>query len=101
MRCGGRSQTEWSPWRLGWGDQPPQARSLAAGDVAPVVDNLPGRVDTLVHGDISSGRRVVVEMADGIRLVPVGRLRHRPPKRMILNGHADVRVSLADSFILP
>ncbi|WP_131748191.1 hypothetical protein [Frankia sp. Cppng1_Ct_nod] len=67
----------------------------------PVVDTLPGRVDTLVHGDLSSGRRVVVEMSDGTRLVPVGRLRHRPPKRMILNEHADVRVSVADSFILP
>ncbi|WP_322761505.1 hypothetical protein [Frankia sp. Cr2] len=67
----------------------------------PAVDTVPDRMDVLVHGDISSGRRVVVELADCIRLVPVGRLRHRPPKRMLLNEHADVRVSVVDSFILP
>jgi len=34
-------------------------------------------------------------------MVPIGRLRHRPPQRVHLDKRSDVRTDLQDSFILP
>jgi hypothetical protein len=67
----------------------------------PVVDSVKGHVDVVVHGDPTARGRVTVELPDGTRLVPVGRLRHGPPKRSVLHERADVRAGLEDSFNLP
>jgi hypothetical protein len=67
----------------------------------PAIDVGDGRVEVLMHGDAKSRRRVVVELPDGTCLVPIGRLRHRPPKRVVLEKRSDVRTDLRDSFILP
>lgn len=67
----------------------------------PVVDSVRGHVDVVVHGDPAGRGRVAVELPDGTRLVPVGRLRHRLPRRRVLHERADVRADLEDSFILP
>lgn len=67
----------------------------------PAVDVGDGLVEVLVHGDVQSRRRVVVELPGDIALVPIGRLRHRLPKRVFLEKRCDVRTDLRDSFILP
>jgi hypothetical protein len=67
----------------------------------PDVDAALGHVSVVVHGAPAGRRRVAVELTGGARLVPIGRLRHRPPKRILLAERADTRVDLADSFILP
>jgi len=67
----------------------------------PVVDSVSGAVSVTVHGDVSSRRRVVIEMPGQVRLVPIGRLRHRPPKRVVLAERVDVDGNLHDFVILP
>lgn len=67
----------------------------------PAINSTDGHVNVLVHGDAQSRRRVVVELADGARLVPIGRLRHRPPQTLLLDKWSDVRTDLRDYFILP
>jgi hypothetical protein len=67
----------------------------------PAVESADGPVNASVHGDLRSRRRVVVEMPDGTRMVPIGRLRHRLPKNILLDHWSDVRTDLRDSFILP
>jgi len=67
----------------------------------PAIDAVDDPVNVVVHGDVQSRRRVVVELSDGTRMVPIGRLRHRLPKRVLLEKRSDVRTDLRDSFILP
>lgn len=67
----------------------------------PVVDSRRSPVPVMVHGDLSSKRRVAVEMPGQILLVPIGRLRHRPPRRVVLEERSDVRAGLDDFLILP
>ncbi|GAA2497285.1 hypothetical protein GCM10010406_37130 [Streptomyces thermolineatus] len=43
----------------------------------------------------------VVELPDGARPVPVGRLRRRPPGTGLLGERRAVRARLQDSFVLP
>jgi hypothetical protein len=67
----------------------------------PAIDSIDSPVNVVMHGGMQSRRRVVIELPDGTRLVPIGRLRHRSPKRVILDNRSDVRTDLTDSFILP
>ncbi|MBY8875873.1 hypothetical protein K7640_29000 [Micromonospora sp. PLK6-60] len=67
----------------------------------PAVDSVRGTVPVTVHGDVSTNRRVVVELPGRVRLVPIGRLRHEPPKRVVLEDRADVGGGLDDFVILP
>ncbi|MFD2762631.1 DUF3592 domain-containing protein [Micromonospora eburnea] len=67
----------------------------------PAVDSVSGAVPVTVHGDVSSKRRVVIELPGQVRLVPIGRLRHRPPKRVVLEERSDVGGNLHDFVILP
>ncbi|MEU2615717.1 hypothetical protein ABZ570_29725 [Micromonospora sp. NPDC007271] len=67
----------------------------------PAVDSVNAPVPVTVHGDVTSKRRVVVELPGQVRLVPIGRLRHRPPKRLVLEERADVRADLDDFLIIP
>ncbi|MFI6784817.1 hypothetical protein [Micromonospora sp. NPDC050276] len=67
----------------------------------PVVDAASGPVPVAVHGDVSSKRRVVIVMPGQVRLVPIGRLRHQPPKRVVLEERTDVSGDLHDFVILP
>jgi hypothetical protein len=60
----------------------------------PALEELDGRVGVVVHGNPAGRRRVVVELPDGTRLVPVGRLRRREPRTLILTGREDVRSGL-------
>lgn len=66
----------------------------------PALDQCRGPVTARVHGLSDRGRRVVVELA-GARLVPIGRLRRRPPRGVRLVPATAGRVSLADAFVLP
>jgi len=67
----------------------------------PAIDSKVGSVNVVVHGDAHSSRRLVVELPDGTLLVPIGRLRRRPPKRVLLRRRSDARTDRKDSFILP
>ncbi|MFI6243177.1 DUF3592 domain-containing protein [Micromonospora sp. NPDC050795] len=67
----------------------------------PAVDSVSGTIPVTVHGDVSSKRRLVIELPGQVRLVPIGRLRHQPPKRVVLEERADVRDTLDDLVILP
>jgi hypothetical protein len=67
----------------------------------PAADTVRDGVLVVVHGAPARRRRVTVELSGGTRLVPIGRLRHRPPKRMLLRDRADSRVNLEDAFVLP
>jgi hypothetical protein len=67
----------------------------------PSLDAVDGPSEVLVHGDPTGRRRVVVELADGTPLVPVGHLRARPPSRMLLTERAGGRADLADCAYLP
>ena len=67
----------------------------------PAIDAEVGSVSVAVHGDAHSSRRLVIELADGTLLVPIGRLRHRPPKRVLLRRRSDARTDRKIPFILP
>ncbi|MFF4653503.1 hypothetical protein [Streptomyces sp. NPDC001380] len=67
----------------------------------PALDELPDAFDVVVHGDPAARRRVVPHLPDGTLLVPVGRLRRRPPERFLLQERSAVRASLRDSFTAP
>ncbi|WP_176308678.1 DUF3592 domain-containing protein [Micromonospora sp. NBS 11-29] len=67
----------------------------------PVLNAVTGAVAVTVHGDVTGTGRVVVEMPGQVRLVPCGRLRHRPPRRVTLTGRADTDVADDDLVILP
>jgi hypothetical protein len=54
----------------------------------PEVEHVDGTA-VLVHGDPDGRRRVVVELADGTRLWPVGMLRRREPRRWVLTERPD------------
>jgi len=49
----------------------------------PVVEGVRGRVPVVVHGS-DQGRRAVVVALDGVRLVPVGRLRRQRPTQTFI-----------------
>ena len=53
-----------------------------------------------VHGDLHSRRRVVVELADGTLLIPVGRLRSGPPRRVDLVRERHTRLD-DEQWIFP
>lgn len=70
----------------------------------PVLDEIAGAVTPVtVHADLASTRRAVIELPDGHRLVPAGRLlRRRPrtwtlaPRRSVLDqAHARLRARAA------
>lgn len=67
----------------------------------PALDAAAGSFPVTVHGPLSGRHRVVVQLAGGTRLVPVGRLRRGPPHRSDLREARHVRSSLADAVILP
>jgi hypothetical protein len=54
-----------------------------------------------VHGPLDGRRRVVVELPDGTLLVPTGRLRHRPPKRLELVRERQARIDDDEQWIFP
>jgi hypothetical protein len=64
----------------------------------PALDELRGPVE--VSGHHKTGRRgaVMAQLPDGTRLVPLGRLRRRAPRRVFLDEYAAVRTTLKDSF---
>ena len=53
-----------------------------------------------VHGDLPSRRRVVVELADGTMLIPAGRLRSKPPRRVDLVRERHTRLD-DEQWIFP
>ncbi|HEY8721735.1 DUF3592 domain-containing protein [Pengzhenrongella sp.] len=67
----------------------------------PGIEGLRGSIDVLVHGDPRSRERLVVELADGARLVPISRVRHRFPKKIRLSERSEVRSNLGAAVILP
>lgn len=54
-----------------------------------------------VRGDVSGRRGVVVELPDGTALVPIGRLRHKEPRRYLLTPRVDISLADDDLFIVP
>jgi hypothetical protein len=54
----------------------------------PSLDDLPAEFPVVVHGDPVRRRRVVIELVDGTRLVPIGRLRRTPPHLITLRAWA-------------
>jgi hypothetical protein len=67
----------------------------------PALDSTPGRVDVRIHGSPARHRRLMIEWPGGARLVPIGRLRRRPPPFLSLSDRSDRHASLADSFVVP
>lgn len=65
----------------------------------PALAELPdGPVPVTVH---ARGKRpAVVRLPDGTRLVPLGRLRQKPPSAFDIGDHA-VRADLRDTFVIP
>ena len=53
-----------------------------------------------VHGDLHARRRVVVELADATLLIPAGRLRSKPPRRVDLVRERHTRLD-DDQWIFP
>jgi len=51
----------------------------------PSLERLPAEFPVVVHGNPVRCRRVVIELADGVRLVPIGRLRRRTPRLTTLH----------------
>ncbi|MFI9599630.1 hypothetical protein ACIHCX_07050 [Streptomyces sp. NPDC052043] len=64
----------------------------------PALDDLRGPVEVSAHHRAGSRGAVVVRLPDGTRLVPLGRLRRRAPRRVFLDEYAAVRTTLKDSF---
>jgi hypothetical protein len=59
-------------------------------------------VEVTVHGWADARRPVVVELPDGTRLVPLGRLRRSAPLHELLDGpRSAVRGGLRDAFVVP
>lgn len=50
----------------------------------PELDGLADDAHVLAHGDLSRRRRVAVTLPSGTLLVPIGRLRHGPPRTIAL-----------------
>jgi hypothetical protein len=67
----------------------------------PALDRCPGPVPVTVHHRARGRRPAVVELTDGTRLVPLGRLRHRRPRHVFLDNTEAGRTDLRDSFIIP
>ncbi|MET8978942.1 hypothetical protein ABZX85_25305 [Streptomyces sp. NPDC004539] len=67
----------------------------------PALDDVTDGVVVAVHGGARWTRAVVVVLPDGSRLVPVGRLRRRPPRRAPLPAGPVARLNLRDAFVLP
>jgi len=65
----------------------------------PLLDGWSGPVTVTVHQRSRARGPVVVALADGTRLVPLGRLRRRPPGHVLLDEPEAVRVDLRDSFL--
>ncbi|MFB6957434.1 hypothetical protein ACFCYB_10385 [Streptomyces sp. NPDC056309] len=62
------------------------------------LDELRGPVEVSAHHRAGSRGAVVAQLPDGTRLVPLGRLRHRAPRRVFLDEYTTVRATLEDSF---
>ena len=54
-----------------------------------------------VHGDLSGRRRVLVELPDGTQLVPVGRLRHKGPRGVLLTCSDELAVDSLELWLFP
>ncbi len=67
----------------------------------PALDDCSGAVPVTVRRSPRGLRPAAVELPDGTRLVPLGRLRDRPPRHMIMYDRGAGRGDLRDSFILP
>ncbi|MGW2821701.1 hypothetical protein ACWC24_11930 [Streptomyces sp. NPDC001443] len=66
----------------------------------PALDELTGgRAPVTVHA--RGDRPAVVRLSDGTRLVPLGRLRRKPPTNVSLDDHEAGRLDLRDSFVRP
>jgi hypothetical protein len=64
----------------------------------PALDDHAGPVRVTAHHRAGTRGALVARLPDGTRLVPLGRLRRRPPRRVVLDTYATVRSSLRDSF---
>ncbi|WP_112469179.1 hypothetical protein [Streptomyces triticisoli] len=64
----------------------------------PALDDHTGPVEVTAHHKAGTRGALVARLPDGTRLVPLGRLRRRPPRRVVLDTYATVRSSLRDSF---
>lgn len=67
----------------------------------PALDDCSGPVPVTVRGYGRRRRPVVVELADGTRLVPLGRLRDHRPAGELLDADEAVRPGPRDYFVLP
>ncbi|WP_432155931.1 MULTISPECIES: hypothetical protein [unclassified Streptomyces] len=63
----------------------------------PALDDCTGETPVTVR----RSRRAVVQLPDGTRLVPLGRLRGRPSGDVLLDDWAAARADLRDAFVLP
>lgn len=67
----------------------------------PALHSLPEGTDIDVHGSLTGRRRVVAALPGGVWLVPVGRLRHRPPRTIELLDRDSSQTELDDLWIFP
>ncbi|MHB9861003.1 hypothetical protein [Streptomyces sp. YIM S03343] len=67
----------------------------------PALDDSGGRVPVTVRRATVWTRSALVELPDGTRLVPLGRLRGRPARHMGIDDHEAARIDLRDAFVLP
>ncbi|QMV24458.1 hypothetical protein GQS52_24765 [Streptomyces sp. SCUT-3] len=104
--CGGRPRT--APWSAGstWlalsgTDLPDRPARWQRVMWHPALDRLSGPAEVVVRCAPGGRGAAVVELPDGARPVPVGRLRRRPPGTGLLGERRAVRACLQDSFVLP
>ncbi|MFF5182788.1 hypothetical protein ACFY30_03195 [Streptomyces sp. NPDC000345] len=68
----------------------------------PALHEPPAELPVTVHGAPPGSRRPAVPvLPDGTRLVPLGRLRERPPAAVLFHDDETVRADLRDAFVLP
>ncbi|MCW2777724.1 MAG: hypothetical protein JWN17_1449 [Frankiales bacterium] len=67
----------------------------------PALDAAPEALEVWVHGSTAGHRRVAVVLPSGEALVPVGRLRHAPPRTGDLVPRRETVLDLDEVFLLP
>lgn len=55
----------------------------------------------LVRGDVGRRHRVVIELPSGDLLVPIGRLRHKEPRRILLEPTRDAAIDRDELWVFP
>jgi len=67
----------------------------------PALDDMDGEAEVTVHGPAPWTRTALIVLPDGSRPVPLGRLRHRPPRHDPLPADRTTRLDLRDTFLPP